>query len=203
MRICCLSDLHGNLIQVPDCDLLILAGDLCRNHRDYLWYSRSFKSWIDYNANKCKIVGVAGNHDFIFQNNPHEVPDMNWTYLQDSGTKWNGLNIWGSPWQKRFCDWAFNADEDDMKNRWELIPKDTDILVLHGPPYGYGDKTSEENVGSPSLLEKIKEIKPKLVVAGHIHSGYGIYDIEGTVFVNAALVDERYVLANKPIIIEI
>lgn len=216
MRVCCLSDLHGNLIDVPECDLLILAGDLCRNHRDYFWYNTVLKPWIDETAKRCKIVGVAGNHDFIFQFATHLIPQMEWVYLQDSGIEWNGLKIWGSPWQLRFFDWAFNLDEEDLKKRWDMIPDDTNILVLHGPPYGYGDKTPErpsgygeeviksEHVGSPSLTDRIESLKClKLAVAGHIHNGYGIYKIKDTTFVNASLVNERYMPVNNPIVIDI
>jgi Icc-related predicted phosphoesterase len=134
---------------------------------------------------------------------------MEWSYLEDSGIEWNGLKIWGSPWQPRFFDWAFNADEPDLERIWDKIPDDTDILVLHGPPHGYGDKASRvnaagfEHTGSPSLLERIKAIKPKLAVAGHIHSGYGIYEIGETIFVNASLVNEKYIPTNAVITIEL
>jgi len=223
MRICCLSDLHGHLPPVPECDLLLLGGDFCRDHTDLFWYRRSFKAWVDEAAKRCKVIGVAGNHDFIFQENPDMVPAMDWEYLEDSGTEWNGLKIWGSPWQPRFFDWAFNADEPDLKARWALIPEGTDILLLHGPPRGYGDKVprrpaprmcgtfdddkkwpGHEHTGSPSLLERILEVKPKLVVAGHIHSGYGVYKIgDATTFISASLVNEQYHPAHEPIVWEL
>jgi Icc-related predicted phosphoesterase len=200
-----LSDTHGFLPKIPDCDLLILAGDYCRNHEDHWWYRKEFKRWIDENARRCKIIGVAGNHDFIFQDFPDMVPKMEWVYLQDSGTEWNGLKIWGTPWQPRFYDWAFNADEPFLKKKWDLIPDDTDILILHGPPHGYGDLSPHGNVhtGSPSLLERIKVVKPKLAVAGHIHPGYGRYQIGETIFVNASYVNEQYEPTQLPIVVEI
>lgn len=223
MRICCLSDLHGHLPPVPDCDLLLLGGDYCRDHTDLFWYARTFKAWVDEAAKTRKVIGVAGNHDFIFQEQPDMVPAMDWEYLEDSGTEWNGLKIWGSPWQPRFFDWAFNADEPDLKERWALVPEGTDILLLHGPPRGYGDKVprrpaprmcgtfdddkqwpGHEHTGSPSLLARILEVKPKLVVAGHIHSGYGVYKIgDHTTFVSAALVNEQYQPAHEPIVWEL
>ena len=130
---------------------------------------------------------------------------MNWTYLQDNRITWKGFNFWGSPWQPRFWDWAFNADEPFLKHKWSLIPDDTDILILHGPPHGYGDFSpyGEEHTGSPSLTKRIVEINPKLVVAGHIHSAYGIYRLGDTIIVNASHVDEQYVPKNDPIIIEL
>lgn len=204
-RICCLSDLHGHLPPVPDCDLLLLGGDFCRHHDDYFWYRDVFGKWIDELAQRMKIIGVAGNHDWIFQENPDMVPRLNWEYLEDSGTQWNGLNVWGSPWQPRFYDWAFNADEPDLERIWQKIPSNTDILLLHGPPHGYGDFSpyGKEHTGSKSLLRKIEEIKPKLVVAGHIHSGYGRYMIGDTIFINGSLVNEKYVPVNDPQVVEL
>lgn len=195
MKICCLSDLHGYLPEVPDCDLLLLGGDYCRNHNNTDWYKNELNDWLKNIAvgSDTKIVGVAGNHDFAFQHFPN-LPDLlNWDYLRDSDTTFNGLKIWGSPWQKRFFDWAFNLDEWDLAARWELIPEGTDILLLHSPPYGIGDYVEGGgNVGSPSLLRRIEEIKPKLVVFGHIHGGNGIYQLGSTTLVNAAYCNEQY-----------
>ena len=207
MKICCLSDLHGYLPNVPECDLLILAGDYCPSSKitkQFFWLKTEFADWLNKIPESTQVIGVAGNHDWIFERNPDLVPKMNWTYLQDNGTEWSGLKIWGSPWQPRFWDWAFNADEDFMEKKWEMIPNDIDILILHGPPQGYGDLTIHgEHTGSPSLTKKIEEIKPKLVVAGHIHHSYGQYHIGETICVNASYVDESYIPKNKPIIIEL
>jgi Icc-related predicted phosphoesterase len=205
MKACCISDLHGHLPNIPDCDLLLIGGDLCRHHRDLGWYNKTFANWIKENAKRMKVVGVAGNHDFIFQESPDSLVSMDWTYLEDSGITWNGLNIWGSPWQPRFYDWAFNADEPDLERIWNKIPSNTDILLLHGPPHGYGDFSPYDKIhtGSPSLLKKILEIQPKLVVAGHIHSGYGRYLIGNTIFVNASYVNEQYNPTNEPVMVEL
>lgn len=193
-KIICCSDLHGYLPEIPDCDLLLLGGDYCRHHDNLYWYNHDFADWIKEKAARMKVIGVAGNHDFVFQDNPDSLVKMDWTYLEDSGTEWNGFNIYGSPWQTRFYDWAFNADEPDMERIWEKIPSNTDILLLHGPPHGYGDFSpyGKVHTGSPSLTKKILEIKPKLVVAGHIHSGHGRYHIGESLFINAAYVNEQY-----------
>jgi Icc-related predicted phosphoesterase len=54
------------------------------------------------------------------------------------------------------------------------------------------------------LLKRIEEIKPKLVVCGHVHEGYGAYKLPcGTTIVNASVLDEKYRLVNAPIVVEI
>jgi Icc-related predicted phosphoesterase len=195
MKVACVSDIHGHLPSIPDCDLLLIGGDLCPSkYNQSDWLKNNFKPWIDSLSERMKIIGVAGNHDFIFQNNPQDVPNMNWTYLQDSGTEFNNFKIWGSPWQPEFHNWAFNAFESDLKKKWNLIPDDADILVLHGPPYKHGDFSpfGRVHTGSYSLLQKIMEIQPKLVIAGHIHSGYGRYEIGNSTFLSCSYVDESY-----------
>ncbi len=206
MKVCCLSDIHGFLPKVPECDLLILAGDYCPTsniNKQFAWFNKFFAPWLERQT--AKVIGVAGNHDWIFEKRPESVPEMNWTYLQDSRVTWNGFNFWGSPWQARFWDWAFNADEEFMEHKWSLIPDDTDILILHGPPHGYGDFSpfGKVHTGSPSLTKRILEVKPQLVVAGHIHSGYGRYQLEETTIINAAYVDENYHAAYEPIVLEL
>jgi Icc-related predicted phosphoesterase len=203
-RICCISDIHGHLPKVPECDLLILAGDYCADHRNYFWYGRHFGTWLgEIRDRGTDIIGVAGNHDYIFEKKP-DFKLSQWTYLQDAGTTWNGLKVWGSPWQPRFFDWAFNLDEPGLEEKWALIPDGTDILILHGPPFGYGDLTNRhERTGSPSLTKRIEDVKPKLVVCGHIHIGYGTYRMGETIIVNAAHCDESYRPVNPPIVVEL
>jgi Icc-related predicted phosphoesterase len=206
-KVCCVSDLHGQFPLIPDCDLLLLAGDLSIGHTaDFFWFRDKFKRWVDYVSQKTTIIGVAGNHDFIFEKPTVKasLPKANWTYLQDSETQFKNFRIWGTPWQPRYFDWAFNLDEPELEKKWDLIPKETDILVCHGPPHGFGDLSwDKKKVGSPSLLRKIEELQPKLVVCGHIHSGYGIYKVGNTTVVNAAYVNENYVPANQPTIVEL
>jgi Icc-related predicted phosphoesterase len=74
--------------------------------------------------------------------------------------------------------------------------------VSHQPPLGYGDALpgrdgrEGEHIGSAELLECIDRIRPKAVVCGHIHSGYGCYRRGGTAIYNVAVADEQYRLVH-------
>jgi 3',5'-cyclic AMP phosphodiesterase CpdA len=111
MRVAAVSDLHGHLPAVPACDLLLLGGDLCpkSDHspaRQAAWLDGPFRAWLDA-APAREVVAVAGNHDFVFEKVPGLVPaGLRWTYLQDSGCRVGPYNVWGSPWQPVFFDWA-------------------------------------------------------------------------------------------------
>lgn len=220
LKIVAISDLHGHLPNIPECDLLLIAGDLCpaKDHtisfQEY-WLDSDFRYWLRDVPSR-KTIYIAGNHDFIFENAPHRVPkNLRATYLQDSGTEFEGIKIWGTPWQPVFHWWAFNAEEVDLKKKWALIPDDTDILVVHGPPHGFHDLVPRrinpknetewpagEHCGSPSLLERINEINPKLVVCGHIHRGRGVRTWGDTTIANVTVVNEAYKLVYEPWVYE-
>ena len=64
----------------------------------------------------------------------------NCEYLLDSGTTVRGLKVWGSPWQPEFYNWGFNLERGQpCREKWQLIPAGTDVLLTHGPPLGHGD----------------------------------------------------------------
>lgn len=152
-----------------------------------------------------KVV-IAGNHDFAFEQNPTA---REWithaTYLQDELFEVDGLRIWGSPWQPRFFDWAFNLDRGaPLAEKWAQIPAEVDILVTHGPPHGILDRVHRgENVGCRALLDAVLGRKPTLHVFGHIHEAYGVLEDHGVCFANASTctVDHRPV--NPPLVFEV
>lgn len=208
MIIDCISDLHGHYPELEGGDLLIIAGDLMAN--DDASQQLEFLSWLQSSKYKKKIV-IPGNHDNWLQEIKRPDPFLQWgiEYLRDSGTEFEGLKIWGSPWIKSFPDMnpkykAFTVDtEEELAEKWKLIPDDTDILVTHGPPYGILDKISKrECVGSKTLqMELFARLKPKLFVCGHVHEGYGQEPSGGFLkkAVNASIVNELYQPVNKPI----
>ena len=87
---------------------------------------------------------------------------------------------------------------------FDLIPEETDIVITHGPAMGFVDGNGG---GCPSLLKRIKEIRPRLVVCGHIHSAHGVIegtgDLEGVTFVNAAICLDGYKVGWEPIVIDL
>jgi len=215
-----ISDTHNKqheiTSQLPGGDLLVFAGDMTSMGKDY-----EIEEWMDwfysldhYGTKIC----IAGNHDFFFEKHPDKVEalinqyDDEINYLEDSslwlsidGSDQN-VHIYGSPWQPEFCNWAFNLPRmgDELDKVWHQIPEDVDILVTHGPACGYLDQVigRYENLGCELLTDRIKEIKPKIHVCGHIHSGYG-YQFDGnTHFFNASVLDERYNYTQKPMTID-
>lgn len=205
MIIDCISDLHGSYPRLEGGDLLIVAGDLTA--RDTELHHIKFQDWVEQQKYTKKVI-VAGNHDgFLAKYGPNMYVGCD--YLCDSGTEFEGLKIWGSPWTPEFGDWHFMLPRGrKLKEKWDLIPSDTDILVTHGPPLGIldtvnGTLAKNERLGCADLRDAVERVKPKLHVFGHVHGGYGqlLLKHEGpnTICVNAAIMDESYRPRNKPI----
>ena len=194
-------------------DILICAGDI--SSRGYTNELEGFFKWYDNIDNYDHKIFIAGNHDFGFQDDPDKIKGLltgykTIDYLQDEymgiqdGDE-SELKIWGSPWQPEFHNWAFNLPRGEkIKEKWDLIPNDVDILITHGPAFGKLDYVPYDgiNVGCEELLKKIEEVKPKIHVSGHIHSGRGVVFSEGTLYVNASVLNDRYEFRNKPITID-
>lgn len=207
-----ISDTHSKHKQVTDIgdgNIIICSGDI--SSMGYYTELKNFCMWfssLDFDYH----VFIAGNHDFCFQDSPGESLEFvnNWgiDYLQDDfliiGDYNDSVKIWGTPWQPEFNNWAFNLPRNgqELKEKWDLIPLDTDILITHGPPFGHLDKLfSGSNIGCELLRERIDIVKPKIHIFGHIHSSYGYkYDSENNIhFINASVLNEQYNFQNKPI----
>jgi Icc-related predicted phosphoesterase len=208
MNITTISDTHGqhDKIDIGSGDMIIHSGDC--TPRGTMNDIEEFLRWYGDLEFTHKIL-VPGNHDWDFEKLPEYCKELCANYgvtmLNDSGVKIQGLNIWGSPVQPEFCNWAFNRTIAEpyatkkhpwIGHHWNKIPEKTDILITHGPAHGILDLThfDKQKVGCPLLRKKIGEIKPVLHVFGHIHEERGVYiDPSGpTTHVNASSLDVRY-----------
>ena len=72
MKVTAISDLHGNLIDIEPCDLLLICGDISplEIQRDYIqmtkWIFNEFQEWI-MKIDCPTIILTPGNHDFWFE----------------------------------------------------------------------------------------------------------------------------------------
>lgn len=221
MKITFISDTHAKHNQVtsslPGGDVLIHAGDI--SNKGYRTEIQDFIKWFSTIENYTHKIFIAGNHDFSCQDEVSAAqellrlnPGSEYLYddmflIGDESADYDDMvKVWGSPWQPEFYNWAFNLPRQgaELKEVWNMIPSDVDILITHGPPYGHLDYVtySKQNVGCELLRDRIDLIKPKIHVFGHIHSSYG-YKFDGTThFFNAAVLDERYNFTQKPLSVE-
>lgn len=208
MKFVTIADTHSRhrSLRLPKGDVLIHAGDI--SYRGEKLEVKDFLDWFSQQPFRYKVF-IAGNHDFFFEKaKPREldllIPE-DIIYLNDNGVVIEGIRIWGSPITPKFFNWAFNCDRGAaIKKHWDLIPAGTDLLITHGPPYGILDQImNDRHVGCKDLLQKVKEIKPRTHVFGHIHESYGTAKNFGIKFINASLTSDLYEMINHPIIFEL
>lgn len=223
LRICHLSDTHGkhwDMEPVPECDVLAISGDISMAGRED--EVRSFFKWLERQAQATYKILIAGNHDLCFDNDRNGGKRPEWLeecltnykkymnshyFLENSECIIEGVKFWGSPVTPWFHgdNWAYNKHRGaDIKEIWNKIPMDTDVLITHGPPMYKLDYTvySREYVGCEDLRQKIQEVKPLLHLFGHIHEGYGYaYDLD-THYFNNSICNLRYSMTGAPYLIE-
>lgn len=194
---------------VPDGDVLIHCGD--GTFRGNMIEMLAFLKWFASFPHKHKIL-ISGNHELGME---RSIETRQWarefmaahfiTYLEDSEVVINRLKFYGSPHTPKFYDWAFMHEGERIKRIWDAIPLDTDVLITHGPPYGVLDivERTGESVGCKFLERRIGEVMPHIHAFGHIHNGYGTVNYYNTLCINAAIVNDEYKVANKPIVVDI
>ncbi len=222
------------LIIAGDWSPLEIQRDMAKMHQ---WITDAFLPYLK-NTPADRIIFIAGNHDFVcddeynfydllfqyknsFKNSFIKTQlrkfglEKKVKYLENSYTTYNKVKIYGCPYVSGCDGWAFaNAQ---MRMSYEGIPR-CDILVTHQPPRYNGIATTElkyhgvklkKDFGSVTLMNRILEIKPKLVFCGHIHAGDHTPQIithsngTETKLYNCSLKNEEYNIAYKPQIVEI
>jgi predicted phosphodiesterase len=206
MRIVAISDTHGfhRSLQIPDGDVLVHAGDCTRYGR--LAEVDDLNDWLGSLPHRHKIV-IAGNHDSCFERDRDAAETLltNATYLQDSAITLDGLHFYGSPWQPEFQQWSFNLPRGEpLREKWLMIPVETDVLITHGPPHGILDQIHDfQHAGCEELLAAVERLRPRVHIFGHIHEGAGVAERGPTRFINASSCTFRYEPANPPRVIDL
>jgi Icc-related predicted phosphoesterase len=199
VRIVMMSDTHEQhrRVDVPDGDLLIHAGD-------FTYFNRSshavqdFDDWLHALPHRHKVL-VPGNHESCFGSPQWRDQITGAVVLVDSGIELAGLKIWGARVTPEGAGAIGNETDERCGAALSQIPKGTDVLITHGPPFGILDLARGIPQGSRKLLGALRHIKPRLHVFGHIHAGYGTARSRGTIFVNAALAGPGYSITKGPI----
>ncbi len=200
-------------------DILLHSGD-CTG-RGTMAEAISFLDWYAKQPYDHKVM-IAGNHDWIFEQQPQLMADeckaRGIILLNDSGCVFKDnmgqkgdylIHVWGSPVQPWFHSWAFNRGRgNEIKKHWDLIPKNTEILLTHGPAHGILDGVERftrdaeyetEHVGCEELIKVIENSSILLHVCGHIHEGRGYEYKREKTYVNASSLDRRYYpVSRKP-----
>lgn len=200
MRVCVVSDLHGRLPVIPDCEVLINCGDIApdMDHcgwdpslmamRQTEWYETEYYEWEQSWPTSLRVsLATPGNHDWVTK-----LPDKCRTKLYiDESAEAYGRRFWFTPWVQECGPWNYIMPRDLRKQCFADIPYKLDILVAHAPAFGVGDLTySKEPAGCRELRAAVQQKQPRYLVHGHIHEGQRFgrqHRLGGTRVFNAAM----------------
>lgn len=181
MKICGISDIHGNLLDnVPECDVLCIAGDVITlnaqrnfNASEYWWKNR-FVPWVMKLPCK-KVLVVPGNHDVyienLYLNDRWEefcdymavVTQGKLHFLIDQSYEYGEISFYGTPWIHPITfqenKWAFEIKDYKEDNPYSRIPK-CDVLITHDSPF----ENKQLNLNTKD--------KCRYHLFGHWHEGY-------------------------------
>ena len=199
---------HGQhtKLTIPLADVLVHTGDYSRrgDESDAI----SFLKWFESQPHAIRIF-CCGNHERFAETRPKAFAELvaqhapSCHYLHDRSIELGGLKWYGANWTPEFCNWHFMARRGlEIREHWDLIPEDTQVLITHGPSYGrldlvpaeYVENGRDRHQGCEELSEAIKRLKDlKAHLHSHLHSqGCQTEVIDGVTYVNAAVVDEDY-----------
>ena len=220
-------------------DVVCVCGDIVPTNiqnsmiKSISWFHQRFVPWC--NGIHCdRVIFVGGNHDFFlpkivsYLNNGKaskiELEDVasdmineylllegtKVVYLQDNEYVYKGVKFYGTPWIPELSRWAFYKDDDSLKDAYEKIPNDVDVLLTHSPGRYVLDtgvslqKYNRPEYGSSVLTEVLVEKNPKYWFCGHVHSGNHRLEYWGdTKVANVSVLDENYDVAYEPLVVEI
>jgi len=243
MKITFLSDTHTlhNEVSIEPCDIFCYCGDATNIGGLVDWIS--FFEWMRQIPAR-HIVWIAGNHDKsldkqLMLNTSDSVVRLINTqayndlrkliadlpahihYLENKSVTIEGINFYGTPVSPAFGQgWAFNRIRGEaIAKEWAKIPKNTNILLTHSPPYAILDYVEgrykrfpeeDQHTGCEELLNRIKFSLPQLKISafGHIHGNTGfvykyVSQKRTVCFVNACLIENgNRFLTRQPITLD-
>ena len=172
-KFCMVSDFHGQYKQVVSLSqrgssILLVAGDITKNGT--LGEIHDFNEFVGTLAFEYIIV-TPGHTDIALQNATIVKNILtNCICLIDEYVEIDGKKIYGTPWIYEEKGAFTSLDRDFLEERWNLIPRDTYILLTHSPSYEVQDLDSNGNsIGDKGLLNAMKEVQPRYHVHGHAH----------------------------------
>lgn len=225
MTVTAISDIHGHLIKIDPCDILLICGDVSplEIQKDYTqmisWLFKDFRKWIE--EMPCdRVIMTPGNHDYLFQKICKEygitelfgklyiLVDAEFNHYDSNDDKW--YKIYGTPQCKQFGNWPYMPGNSRLDDFYSKIPEDVDILISHdSPQIGQvgnilEDKNSFYPFGRPAgnidLTNACYHKLPKYVLSGHVHSGdHELKEYSDMKFANVSLLDESYNVVYKPL----
>lgn len=204
MRFLVISDIHGAISvlskledEFSKADAVIFAGDFAQVFKEETALP-TFEALIDKHDFLLSVLGNCDPPGFYQTLEDHNAS------VEGILTSFDGLSFIGSGGATRFTGKTPNEiSEEEIIQNLSLVMDEEDgywddlVMIIHNPPYNTKlDKLSSGiHVGSKLIRKVIEDIKPLVVVSGHIHEAYAIDAIGDTVLINpGSLAEGRYAI---------
>lgn len=199
IKVVCISDTHTACPRLPAGDILIHAGDLT-NNGTFPEVQRQL-TWLSSQPHAHRVV-IAGNHDLLLDpvcyGKQRDLFASAYAWQRETDLRWRGVayleaeasalwirgrdvRVFGSPWTSAQGNWAFqyarylssSSNASEAERIWHTaVPRNTHILVTHGPSLGHLD-AQQGSRGCAALLQELWQVKPRLHIHGHTHRARG------------------------------
>ena len=217
MKIACLSDIHGYINQYndvfPGIDLVILPGDFCllddpgSQEKELPLIAEKLRTMF---PDAQEFIVVPGNHDYYLEQLSRSwQPDLafrkvlgyNFKVLIDDRYVFHNIitdekvELYGAPRTDLWMAFPRLHGGVDIRR----IPLGIDILITHEAPRWYDLDCVKEYVGkygssepgNEDLYNRVKIVKPKYHIFGHIHRNCIAQD-DHTTYINCSQMSGAY-----------
>lgn len=206
MRFLVISDIHGDLAYMAkleeafvEADAVICAGDFAEVFKEDTG-APILEALVKKHESLFSVLGNCDPPSFLEKLEGYDAS------VQGIIASFDGLTFIGAGGATRFTGKTPNEiSEEEIVQDLNLVRGseegawDNLVMIIHNPPYGTKLDTVSmgAHVGSKLVREVIEEVKPLVVVSGHIHESFAIDTIGETLLINpGSLAEGRYALLN-------
>jgi len=191
LKLLCITDLHGQLGSLErilaaeaNCDVILLGGDLTH----FGTPAEAERIVLRCMRGVGRVFAVSGNCDSPAIDQKLRELDVS---LFGQGVVWRDVGFYGvsamPPWRGDMYELTEAQIGEALASGHQMVNGALHEVVLsHPPPHNTSvDQTSRAgHVGSTAVRQWIDQIRPGLVVCGHIHESCGVEELGPTTIVN-------------------
>ncbi|HUH44711.1 MAG TPA: metallophosphoesterase family protein [Treponemataceae bacterium] len=204
MRFLVISDIHGDLAYLSkleeefvQADAVICAGDFAEVFKEETGVP-VLEALVKKHETIFSVLGNCDPPSFLEKLESYDVS------VQGLIASFEGLTFIGAGGATRFTGQTPNEISEEeilgdiaLVQNGEDAPWDNLVMIIHNPPHDTKlDRVSMGlHVGSKKIREAVEEIKPLVLVSGHIHESFAIDRLGNTLLINpGSLAEGRYAI---------
>lgn len=214
-RVCIIADTHEehtSVIGIPECDVLIHAGDILLESRVISRKSairkyQHFNEWLGTLQARCgQILVIGGNHDFHLEDMGHDAAQAllnnalllsNTVVELSQESRKRPLTLFG-------CSASRGASDNRAWQSTECLQESA--AAWNESAFSSADSKAPDILVTHSMIPHLlTHNRPRMYVYGHIHAQYGAcFDGDSNIlFICGSIMDQYYRPSHVPIVVDI